>query len=270
MLYCCSDYKAQFLQRMGRLLDNLPEKDNSSQCATPSVLKTTAFTSLRQDDSMARNLPPYSSNDSAKLTIEPSLVLSSDFMASSDANATFCVQSTLASSQLQGPVVVSVMNTEQCNLVSQHQSSSSYCHLSNRQAGLQMTSHASQFNSTSQQPACSQSQLPVPYTRLDVSPSCIITEPVASGTVVRPTCITTSSGFGRGGLSAYDGSCWQPTLNSQGGVESGLAVLRPHGHGQSRPSSRPSVSNDQQQCVTVATKSTAVYRLDYVRPATQS
>lgn len=220
----------QFLKRMGRLLDNLPEKDIStaSQCTTsPIQHSSSSLREMESADTALRNLP--STRSLTRPTSVPSLTVCLD---SNDSNpsscdsmprdVTFSVPS-MSSSQLQTSVSVTekscvlTLSTTQCSSASVR-----------GQNGLYSTSHNHFYNVclSSQQPnrshsvsvrQLSHSRLDTSITR-DVLSSCIsmsnssIREGLSCVTTPSSpersglSCITTPSSSGRGGLSSFDNS----------------------------------------------------------------
>ena len=270
---CFRVYKAQFLKRMGRLLDNLPEKDIStaSQCTTPLVHSSSA--SLREidsADSTPRNLP--STSNPTKPTCVPSLAVCSDSIDSNSASCETTPEDTTSSvrflsttSQLQS----SVSNTDQSRLLSTNYYTSACVTAQN---GSHSTSRGQLYNVclTSQQQSWSQSMTgrQLPHSRLEVSitrdilPSCIckpnsssrgglscITAPSNSGRS-GPSCITTPSSSGRGGLSAYDSTSHHVHSASSETLDVLRLTSASQQRGQSHVSNRPLVSSDRQQTAT--------------------
>ena len=272
---CCRVYKAQFLKRMGRLLDNLPEKDTStaSQCTTPPIQHSSS--SLREMDSAdtaLRNLP--STRNLTRPTSVPSLTMCLD---SDDCNPASCesvrrditssVQST-STSQLQTSVSVTeksralTVSTSDCSSASVTAQNalraSSRNHFYNVCLPSQQTSRSHNV-SVKQLP---HSRLDISITR-DVLPSCVsmlnsssrdgLPCVTVSSSSERSgfSCITTPSSSGRGGLSSYDKS----SLHSVSSANAeGLDILRssssPHWHGQLNTSNRPLNSVDWQRTST--------------------
>jgi len=202
-LLCCRVYKVQFLKRMGRLLDNLPEKDIStaSQCTTPPIQhSSSSLREMESADTALRNLP--SMRSLTRPTSVPSLAVCLD---SNDSNLSSCesmprnVTSSVLStttSQLQSCGLT--LSTTQCTPAPVA-----------AQNGLYSTSHNHFYNVclASQQPNRSHSvsiRQP-PHSRLDIS----ITRDVLSSCISMPnssstdglSCVTTPSSSERNGLS---------------------------------------------------------------------
>jgi len=254
-LLCFSIYKAQFLNRMGRLLDNLPEKDVStaSQCTTPCVQSSsTSLTQMHSAHARPRNLPVTS--NCTELTTVTSLAVSCE---SSQRDMTFSVQSTSTTNQLETSAVI---NSGQCR-VSQMSTSYQPSTCIAAQIGPHPASHNQFYNVclANQQPTWSQTltlrHLPLSkidiFTNSDIPSSCI-TIPSNSGRN-GPCCVTTQSSPGRGGLSAYDGSSHRVNSTSVEGFNKLTLSCAPPSH----TSSRPLVDSNRQR--TPTTRSVAAY-----------
>ena len=263
---CCSVYKAQFLKRMGRLLDNLPEKDITTaiQCTTPSVQSASA--SLRETDS-ADSVPrilPLMSN-ATKATSVPSLALCSDSKDSSSASSESMPRDVTSSVSTSSQLQTSVSNTDQSHVstvpTSYHPST-----CLTAQSGLHTTSRGLFYNisSTSQEPSYSQSPSvrQLPHSRLDITvtrdilPPCIGLPNSSRGGL---SCVTVPSSSGRGGLSAYDTSSHRVHLASVEGLDVSRPTTAPDWYGQSLMCNRSLISSDRQQTPTTTGRSAAAH-----------
>jgi len=259
---CCSAYKLQFLKRMGRLLDNLPERDNSSdsgQCTTPSSQSVSA--SQKHVDSTDCNVP--------RSTDVPSLARCVASDSSKSAGCETVPRGTVPSVQSKstaGELETSVGDAGMSRLI---KVSNGYCQAAyiSTQTELRSTS-CSQFHNVcianqqlSWSPSATVRQLlysglDVSVTR-DISPACrpVIVPasctggglyPVTASSISgrsKPLCVTTPSSTGRGGLSAYDsGSNYLHSASSEG-----LNGLIPNRVAPSHTYNRPVISGDRQQ-----------------------
>ena len=233
---------------MGRLLDNLPERDSSSggsQCTTPCTQSVSA--SQRQVVSTDSNAD--------RLTDVASLLNSRE-------TTTASVQSISAAGELQ----TSVHNTGTSHLIKVSNGCHQFACIS-AQDELHSTSRG-QFHRvcmSSQEPRWSpsatvsqsaHSRLDVSITR-DIAPACRpVTVPTccSRGGVypastasitgrLEPLCVTTPSSTGRGGLSAYDSSSHHVHLASTECLNGLIA----NSSAQSHTRSRPVISVDRHQ-----------------------
>ena len=243
---------------MGRLLDNLPERDNSSggsgsQCTTPSS----------QSVSASQQHVDLTDVTVARSTDVPSLArcLGSDSSKTAGAGCETVPRETAASVQSKSTadeLQTSVRDTGMNHLIK----TSNGCHQStytSAQSELCATS-CSQFHNVcmaSQEPSWSSSATvrQLPHSRLDVSitrdiptacrPITVPTScsrgrlsPISVSSVTvrsKPLCVTTPSSTGRGGLLAFDYSSHHMHSGSSGNLNGLISNSAEPPHTYSRP-----------------------------------
>jgi len=249
----CSAYRVQFLQRMGRLLDNLPERDNGTdggQSTTPCTQSVSA--SQIQLDSADSNA-----------------VRTTDVLVETTAS----VQSRSIAGELQTLVSNSGATSHLIKVpTGYHQLSCVNTH-----NGLHSTGNNICMASREQIWSPSATVRQSPHSRLDISVNRDI--PLAQRPVTMPTscsrgglspvtvrsmtgtseplCVTTPSSIGQGGLLAYGTS----TCHVLSASTDGLNGLSPNSAVQSQACSRPVINRGRHQA---ALTGSATHHSDWV------
>ena len=268
---CCSVYKAQFLKRMDRLLDNLPEKDVS----TTSLCSIQTSSTPRREvdsavDSTSRNAP--SSSDTVKPTHVPSLAVCS-VSSGTDEITPGEVSSSVQSGRLQN----SVCSTEHVRLLK----AATGCRPSAAQNESFSTTSGqccSSVRLSSQEPSVSQtaasrqlshSAFDVTVTR-DILPSSVVVKSSSGAggllVITAPSnygrsiadCVTTASCSDRGVVSPYDTSLHHTQSASAQGLDISRPTSAPQRTNHSHNYNRPLIGSDQQRTV-ATTRSTVAY-----------